>query len=303
MRLRLLVMIATGALALAACGETADAPAPSEAEASAPRVLALGGSVAETVYALGADSLLVARDASSVYPEAVLALPSVGYFRQLGAEGVLSANPTLILADPNAGPASVLGQIEAAGVEVVRLPGGSSADDAAAQVVAVGEALGLERAAAALTDSLRADLARADALVERSTAQPSVLFVLGQGGGTLSVAGTGTNADTFIRLAGGENAFGAVEGYKPMTAEALVDAAPDVLFMMGRTAAAIGGVEAFAARPEVAGTPAAQHGRIVVLPDAALSFGPSLGRFVLDFARTLHPEVARSESVAAEVES
>jgi iron complex transport system substrate-binding protein len=301
MRLLALVMVVAGALALAACGETAETPV-SEAGALAPRVLALGGSVAETVYALGADGLLVARDASSVYPEAVLALPSVGYFRQLGAEGVLSANPTLILADPNAGPESVLGQIEAAGVEVVRLPGGTSPDDAVAQILAVGEALDLDAEAAAVADSLRADLARADALVERSERRPSVLFALGQGGGTLSISGTGTNADTFIRLAGGENAFDEVEGYKPMTAEALVDAAPEVIFMMARTADAISGIEAFAARPDVAGTPAAQNDRIVVLPDAALSFGPSLGQFVLDFARTLHPK-ALPESVAAEIPS
>jgi iron complex transport system substrate-binding protein len=294
MRLLALVMIAAGAFSLAACGNAPDAPA-SESGASGPRVLALGGSVAETVYALGADGLLVARDASSVYPEAVLALPSVGYFRQLGAEGVLSANPMLILADPNAGPESVLRQIEAAGVEIVRLPGGPTADDAVAQVLAVGDALGLERRAEAVADSLRANLARADALVERSERRPSVLFALGQGGGTLSIAGTGTNADTFIRLAGGENAFGTVEGYKPMTPEALVDAAPEVIFMMERTADAIGGVEAFAARPDVAGTPAAQGDRIVVLPDAALSFGPSLGQFVLDFAQTLHSESPTAE--------
>lgn len=293
MRLLSLVMIAVGVLTPAVCGNALDAPA--SEPGAAPRVLALGGSVAETVYALGADSLLVARDASSVYPEAVLALPSVGYFRQLGAEGVLSANPTLILADPNTGPESVLGQIEAAGVGIVRLPGGPTADDAVAQVLAVGNALGLEQKAETVADSLRADLARADALVERSDTRPSVLFALGQGGGTLSISGTGTNADTFIRLAGGENAFDAVEGYKPMTAEALVDAAPEVIFMMERTANAIGGVEAFAARPDVAGTPAAQNDRIVVLPDAALSFGPGLGRFVLDFARTLHADITAAE--------
>lgn len=303
MRVLTLVVMAAGALALTGCSESADAPASSEAGASAPRVLALGGSVAETVYALGADSLLVARDASAVYPEAVLALPDVGYFRQLNAEGVLSVNPTLILADPNAGPEPALGQIETAGVEVVRLPGGSSADDAVAQIRAVGDALGREAEAAALIDSLQADLARAETLVARSAVRPSVLFVLGQGGGTVNLSGTGTNADTFIRLAGGDNAFAEVEGYKPMTSEALVDAAPEVIFMLARTAGAVGGVEAFAQRPDVAGTPAAQNGRIVVLPDPALNFGPSLGRSVLDFARTLHPEDVSAEPVTVESEA
>src|SRR5690606_33760120 len=91
------------AVALAGCGEVSDAPA-SAGASEAPRVVALGGAVAETVCALGADTRLVARDASAVYPRDVLEKPSVGYFRQLGAEGVLSTNPTLILADPEAGP-------------------------------------------------------------------------------------------------------------------------------------------------------------------------------------------------------
>src|SRR5690606_27046354 len=104
-------LLAVAALALAACTES---PAPPREGQATPRVVALGGAVAETVYALGADSLLVARDDSGVYPEALMTKPSVGYFRQIGAEGVLSTHPTLILADPNAGPGAVLNQIEAA---------------------------------------------------------------------------------------------------------------------------------------------------------------------------------------------
>lgn len=281
----LCILIAAGALALAGCGAS-EAPTRSEA----PRITVLGGSVAEAVYALGADSLLVARDESSVYPPAVLEKPSVGYFRQLSGEGVLATNPSLVLADPAAGPETALQQIEAAGVEIVRLPGGASPDATVAQLRAVAEVLGREAAGEALADSLQADLARAEALADAAEERPRVLFVLGQGGGTISLSGTGTNADTFIRLAGGANAFAEVEGYKPMTAESVVEAAPDVIFMLGRTAGAVGGVDAFAARPEVAATPAARNGRIVVLPDAALNFGPSLGRFVLDFARVLHSE-------------
>jgi len=267
---------------------------PVEAGAAAgPRVVALGGAVAETVYALGADSLLVARDASAVYPRDVLRLPSVGYFRQLGAEGVLSAAPTLILADPEAGPPAVLDQLAAAGAEVVRLPGGPTPEDAAGQIRAVAAALGREATGEALVDTLEAQLAEAAALVARAGTRPRVLFVLGQGGGTVSLSGTGTQADAFIRLAGGENAFGTVEGYKPMTPEALVEAAPDVVFMLGRTAEAVGGAEAFAQQPALAATPAAQNGRIVVLPDHALNFGPGLGAHVLDFVRTLHPGASR----------
>ena len=55
------------------------------------------GAVTEIVYALGAEKRLVARDSTSLYPEAALALPDVGYMRQLSPEGVLSVNPSAIL--------------------------------------------------------------------------------------------------------------------------------------------------------------------------------------------------------------
>ena len=69
-----------------------------------PRIVVLGGSVAETVVGLGAADWIVARDDASVYPDTLLNWPSVGYFRIIGAEAVLSVNPTLILADAAAGP-------------------------------------------------------------------------------------------------------------------------------------------------------------------------------------------------------
>lgn len=50
------------------------------------RIVALGGDVTEIVYALGAESSLVARDSTSQWPQATNALPDVGYLRQLNAE-------------------------------------------------------------------------------------------------------------------------------------------------------------------------------------------------------------------------
>ena len=53
------------------------------------RVVAIGGSVTEIFYALGAENKLVARDSTSVYPQEAFTLPDVGYMRQLSPEGVL----------------------------------------------------------------------------------------------------------------------------------------------------------------------------------------------------------------------
>ena len=287
-------------LLLAACGgeQERSAPAAAPGDAEVPRVVALGGSVAEAVYALGAGDLLVARDLSATYPAEVLRKPDVGYFRMIGAEGVLSTNPTLVLADPAAGPPEALAQLEAAGVRVVRLPGGSSPDSVKAQVRAVAAALGREEAGEAVVDSLETRLAAVAARVAAAPERPRVLFVLGQGGGALQLAGRDTNADTFIRLAGGANAFPAAEGYTAITPEAVVEAAPDVILLLERTVQVAGGLDALLGRADLQLTPAAREGRVVVLPDAALAFGPSLGAFAERFARALHPETTPSAPTA-----
>lgn len=268
------------ALALVGCAGNGSPSAGTE------RVVVLGGAVAETVHALGAADVLVGRDASVLHPAELQTLPSVGYYRQISAEGVLSLAPTLVLADPASGPEGALRQIEAAGVRVVRLPGGGSPEGVEVLIRAVADALGGAERADSLVTAFRARLAEAAAL--RPARPPRVVFVLGQGGSPLSLSGRGTHADAFIRLAGAENAFGHVAvGYKPMSAEGFVEAAPEVVFMLEGTADAVGGPERFARRPEVAATAAGTPGRILVLPNHALAFGPGLGDAVLDFARRL----------------
>lgn len=279
----LLVLILSVPVCLwAGCGQQTEAASAEES----PRVVVLGGSVAETVVKLGAADLLVARDDASVYPDTLANWPSVGYFRAIGAEGVLSVNPTLILADVSAGPDTALRQLEATGLRIIRLPGGSTPEDTEAQIRAIADALDRSDEAEAIIEDLRWNLAAASRVVAGSGRTHRVLFALGQNGGNLTFAGRNTNADALIRLAGGENVFADVEGYKPMGAEAIIQASPDVVLLLQRTVDAFGGVEGIAARPEMRGT----NPRFIVLPDAALSFGPSLGTFVLDFARRLHAQ-------------
>ena len=107
------------------------------------RIVALGGPVTEIVYALGAEVHLVGVDASSLYPKAAQELPSVGYFRQVPAEGVLSLGPTLVLASEETGPPATLEQLRSAGTRVEVIPSAASADGAKEKIRAVAEALNL----------------------------------------------------------------------------------------------------------------------------------------------------------------
>lgn len=60
------------------------------------RIVSIGGDVTEIVYALGAEQQLIARDSTSLHPQAAAALPDVGYMRQLNAEGILSDRKSVV---------------------------------------------------------------------------------------------------------------------------------------------------------------------------------------------------------------
>ncbi|MCS7080664.1 MAG: ABC transporter substrate-binding protein [Chloracidobacterium sp.] len=254
------------------------------------RVVAAGGSVTEIVYALGAEGALVGCDASSLYPEAATKLPQVGYVRALSAEGVLSLRPSLVLTLPEAGPPDALAQLRASGTPVLTVPAEASIEGVKRKIRAVAQALDRQPQGEELIRRLDADLVQAQAYLAGRAEKPKVMFIYARGQGAANVAGRDTAAAEMIRLAGGVNAFD-FEGYKPLTAEAVVAAAPDVILLPSRGLQSSGGVAGVLAMPGVKQTPAGRNQRIVAVDDLLLlGFGPRTGQGVLELARLLHPQ-------------
>jgi len=279
------------------------APVFSQSLPDTSRIVTLGGSVTETVYALGAGPHVVGVDASSVYPESATEKPSVGYFRRLPAEGVLSLDPSLILALEGTGPPTVLDQLRSAGVRVELIQDESTVDGARKKIRRIAGLLGREARADSLIQEMEADLAAARALRKETTSDPGVLFIYARGAGTMSVAGTGTSAEAMIELAGAENAITGFEGFKPMSAEAVVGAEPDVLLLLTRGLESIGGVDGLLDQPGIKLTPAGENRRIVAMDDLLmLGFGPRLGTAVKQLTHKLHPELEPAPSSATRQE-
>ena len=82
------------------------------------RWVSAGGALSEWVVALGGESKLVGVDTTSQHPASLKALPSIGYQRQLSAEGILSLRPQILVGTEEMGPPPVLAQIRGAGVQV-----------------------------------------------------------------------------------------------------------------------------------------------------------------------------------------
>lgn len=247
------------------------------AHAAAPqRVVSLGGSVTEIVYALGAQRQLVGVDQSSLYPPAARNLPQVGYFRSFAVEGVLSLRPELVLASEQAGPPHALTQLRTAGVTVQTVASQPSVWALQQAIDTVAGALALDTAGQHRARALQQRLTEAARPVASEGPPPRVL-ILSSHTGRLQAAGQGSAPDALLTLAGGVNALPTLRGYKAVSAEAVAAARPDAILTSKLSITAAGSLRAFAGQSGIATTAAGQARRIVVLDDLLLlGFGPRL---------------------------
>lgn len=252
------------------------------------RIVSIGGSVTEILFALGLGDRVIAVDQTSRYPAAARGLPNVGYSRTLTPEGVLSVAPGLILALEGAGPRSTLDVLEQASVPVVIIPDAHDAEGVARKIEAVARAVGAAEKGRALADAVRADFKTLGAAVAELKDHPRAVFVLSVGNGTAVVGGAHTSADAMLRLAGVENAMAAINGYKPAVDEAAMAADPDAVVVM-RGGGQVLDAKTVLSLPAFAGTPAAQNERFVSLPGSyLLGFGPRAPQAARDLAAALH---------------
>ena len=290
------LVIAT--LALMACSEGPHGTSATTAPATSPlAIVSIGASVTETLFALGLGDRVVAVDRTSVYPEAVNALPKVGLPGQLSVEGVAAVKPTLILADGQghggAGAADqALGQLEGLGLPVTRLgEAPSTVEGAALRIEAIGLAVGRLDEAKALATRMTREVEAA--LLKRGSSRPRALFVYARGHRTLLVSGTGTPAHALLRLAGADNAVTAFSDFEPMSAETVIAAAPEVIVIPERGLKSLGGLDGLLALPGLMDTPAGKNRRVVAIDDLELlTFGPRLGLGLDKLITALHGEAA-----------
>lgn len=286
MRRRRVLSLGMGAALAASIPASAQQP---------PRIVAVGSSITEIVYALGAEKLLVGVDTTSLYPNAARSLPQVGYMRALSAEGVLSLKPSLIIATTAAGPATVLDQLKATGIEVMILPDHYDYDSVITKIAAVGKATGKMAEADAMIERGRAAMKTLSDRLAMATSHPRVLFLLGMGSGAPQAAGRNTAADGIIRMAGGVNAIEGYSGYRPLTPEAVIASKADYILVTRQTVEAMGGIQAVLDQPSLNRTPAGKAGKVLEF-DALLllGFGPRTPQAAQELASALHPELARA---------
>lgn len=262
------------------------------AQHDASRLVAIGGSVTEIVYALGAEDKLIARDSTSVFPEAAMQLPDVGYMRALSPEGVLSVDPTLIVTLEGSGPPEALEVLEKARIPMVVVPDRFDEEGLLEKIRIIGDVLGLPDRAASLSNEVKATIDAAQDETNSIAERKKVLFVLSMQGGRILASGTGTAADGMISIAGAENAVTGYSGYKQLTDEAVIEAAPDVILAMDRGGDHAAQVDDLLAHPAIAATPAARTRSIVRMDGSfLLGFGPRTGEAAHQLTRAIYGDL------------
>lgn len=251
--------------------------------AKALRIVSANGTLSEILVGLGLEKQLVGVDVTSTYPASLEKLPKIGHNRSIAAEGILALNPDVIVyTDQSMLSPTVVKQLSSSGKKLVAFKHEYSKEGAIKLIREVGAYFNAPAQAEKMIKTLQADLAKVPA-----PANPQkLLFIYARGTGTLMVSGTGTSLDKMFALAGHKNAVSGFTDFKPLTAEALIAANPDVLVLFSSGLESLEGMDGLLKVPGVANTGAGKNRRIVSMDGQFLTgFGPRLGKAAIELSQ------------------
>ena len=252
------------------------------------KIISIGGTLTEIVYALGAGDRLIARDTTSTYPAEAQKLPDVGYMRNLSPEGILSLRPKAILLDQQSGPASTIEILKNSGVPMLEVAEHFTREGINEKILKIGHALHEGQKAQQLIETVDEEFAKNDALLKDLPQTKRILFVLTIQNGRLMAAGKNTAADGIIKLAGATNAIDGFHGYKLLTDEAIIEARPDLILLMAHSATSTT-VDDIYKIPAIETTPAFKNKAIKQMDGLyLLGFGPRTPLAIREVIQTLY---------------
>ena len=253
------------------------------------RIAVAGGSITELIYLLKRDSQIVAVDTTSNYPDETSALPSIGYVRNLSAEGILSLKPTLILGEHDMGPPEVLEQLKKVSLEVKRIKERQSAEGIVEKFDCVAKILDVSsRKTKRIKRGLQNLVADLEKIKRTTNHRPRVALILSFIDGSPILAGNTTSGNGVLEMIGAINVFSDIEGWKPATRESVLIRNPDHLVITERGLKTQGGIEGLRKNPALRSITAIRNGHIHTLDGMALlGFGP----------RTLETAILLSEKL------
>jgi iron complex transport system substrate-binding protein len=257
------------------------------------RIITAGSSSSEIICALGACDKIVATDRTSLYPEKLQSLPSIGYRTGINAEGIISQSPDLVIFEKGYVKEDVISQLTSTGIKVTVVDPEQNFESTKARIRTLSELLNKKQEGEILIQKIEADLALVKKKVEANTARPKVLCVYARGTGAMQVAGANTSFG-LLSLAGAVNAVPDIEGYKPLNAESLIQANPDYILFFTSGLESIGGAEGALKITGVEQTTAGKKKQIIHMDGILLTnWGPRVAQAAEELFYLTHPEAKK----------
>ena len=287
--LRKILIPLLAAMTLAACGGVdssiamSGSPGVDNGTADGPaRIVSISTVATEMLFAIGAGDQVVAVDSLSTFPADAPVTDLSGF--EPNIEAILGFRPDLVVLSYD--PGDVVAGLEAAGVESLLQGASMTIADTYSQILALGEITAHAAEATALVEAMRAEITDLAASV---TGREKPLTYYHELDDTLYTVTSSTFIGEVYALAGLVNAAdpadadGSSWGYPQLSAEYLLDADPDIIFLAdtkccAQTAATV------AERPGWGTLTAVSTGHIVELDDDVASrWGPR----IVDFLRAI----------------
>jgi iron complex transport system substrate-binding protein len=248
------------------------------------RIVSIGPSNTEFLFALGAGDRVVGDDDFSDQPAAAATKDHVGGVK-VNLEKVVSLKPDLIVTVKfSDGTLEALSQTSAA-VLVVDPQG---AADVARSATLIGQAIGADGAKLARDIQTQLDAVKAKTdpapklkvFHEEDASDPAKIYTVGPG----------SFIDDLIKIAGGTNVFASAKSaYPTVSGEEIVRTDPDVIVLgdalYGTT------IDSVASRPGWAALSAVKNKRVYAGLSLFSRPGPRLGEAALEYAKLVHPEL------------
>lgn len=252
------------------------------------RIVSLSPSSTEGLFAIGAGARVVAVDEYSDFPAEAPTTTLSGFTPNL--EAIIAYDPDLVIVSYD--PGDLVAGLETAGITVLTLPAAVTFDDVYTQLELLGVLTGNVAGAVELVASLQTRVA---AVVDGLVALERPLTYFHELDDTLYTVTSATFVGAVYALLGLDNiadaadADGASFGYPQLSAEFLLAADPDLVFLADTRCCATDATT-FGSRPGFSELRAVRSGDVIELDDDVASrWGPR----IVDFLEQAADAVAR----------
>ena len=260
-------------------GNTVDLAAPPQ------RIASLSAGHSEILYAIGAGDQIVAVDLTSDCPQATDKLPRENAFSP-SVETIASVEPDLVIVFFD--PGDLQSSLQDVGIPVLNLAAPDSVQGVYDQMALLGKATGHSEEAERVAGEMKKAVEEVRSRLKDVPEAPTVFHEIDT---KYFSAGSGTFIGDLYGMLGAANIADATgEAYPQMSAEAIIQADPDVIVLADEDAGE--SLETVKARPGWGSVSAVKNDRIYVIDTDIVSRpGPRLVEALRTLAGYLYPEL------------